>query len=193
MNRSTITAIAAAVSLAFSACAMANSMTKEEYKAGKKSIESEYTTTKATCVPLLANAKDICNAEAKGKESVALAELQAAFKPSAKTRYEVRIAKADADFAVAKEKCDDLAGNAKDVCMKEAKAARIAAKADAKTQLKTADVNKAAHKEVVEARKDAAADKRAAEYSVAKEKCEALKGDANEQCKKEAKSLYGKL
>jgi len=180
MNRSTITAIAAAVSLAFSACAMASSMTKDEYKAGKKGIEADYTSMKAGCGPLLANA------------NVALAELEAAYKPSAKTRYEVRIAKADADYAVAKEKCDDLAGNAKDVCVKEAKAAHVAAKADAKTQLKTADANKTAHKQVADARKDATADKRDAEYAVAKEKCDALKGDAKDQCVKEAKSRYGK-
>ena len=192
MNRSTITAIAAAVSLAFSACAMASTMTKDEYKAGKKGIEADYTSTKAGCGPLLANAKDICQAEAKGKENVALAELEASYKPSAKTRYDVRIAKADADYAVAKEKCDDQTGNAKDVCMKEAKSAHVAAKADAKTQLKTADANKTAHKQVADARKDATADKRDAEYAVAKEKCDALKGDAKDQCVKEAKSLYGK-
>jgi hypothetical protein len=35
---------------------------------------------------------------------------------------------------VAKEKCDDKAGNEKDVCVKEAKAALVRAKADAKAQ-----------------------------------------------------------
>ena len=33
---------------------------------------------------------------------------------------------------MAKEKCDDQAGNAKEVCLKEAKATEAAAKADAK-------------------------------------------------------------
>ena len=192
MNRSTITAIAAAVSLAFSACAMASSMTKYEYKAGKKGIEADYTSMKSGCDPLIANAKDICKAEAKGKENVALAELEAAYKPTAKTRNDVRIAKADANYAVAKEKCDDLAGNTKDVCMKEAKAAHVAAIADAKVQLKTTDANQTAHEKIADVRKDAAADKRDAEYAVAKEKCDALKSDAKDQCVKEAKSRYGK-
>ena len=192
MNRSTITAIAAAVSLAFSACAMASSMTKDEYKAGKKGIEADYKSMKAGCDPLIANAKDICKAEAKGKENVALAELEAAYKPTAKTRNDVRIAKADANYAVAKEKCDDLAGNTKDVCMKEAKAAHVAAIADAKVQLKTTDANQTAHEKIADVRKDAAADKRDAEYAVAKEKCDALKSDAKDQCVKEAKSRYGK-
>jgi hypothetical protein len=44
----------------------------------------------------------------------------------------VRTAKADAAYELAKEKCDDLSGNAKDVCQKDAKAAQASAKADAK-------------------------------------------------------------
>ena len=42
------------------------------------------------------------------------------------------IAKAEAEYAVAKERCDDQAGNAKDVCVKEAKSAQTAAKANAR-------------------------------------------------------------
>ena len=59
------------------------------------------------------------------------------------------MAKAETTYAVAKERCDDLSGNPKDVCVKEAKAAEVKAKADAKLG-----------KEIGEARKDAAADKR---------------------------------
>ena len=40
--------------------------------------------------------------------------------------------KAEAEYNVAKEKCDDLSGNAKDVCVKDAKAARAAAESQAK-------------------------------------------------------------
>jgi hypothetical protein len=35
---------------------------------------------------------------------------------------------------VAKERCDDLSGNVKDVCLEEAKAAQAAAIADAKRE-----------------------------------------------------------
>jgi hypothetical protein len=75
------------------------------------------------------NAKDICMAEAKGREKVAIADLDVTYKPSAKARYEARVARADAQYAVAKEKCDDLAGNAKDVCRKEADSVHTAGKA----------------------------------------------------------------
>ena len=145
MNKLNITAIAAAIALAFSAGAMAaQGMSKDEYKAGKDKIAAEYKSAKAGCGSLSANAKDVCMAEAKGKEKVAKAELEARNKPSNTTRSAVGIAKAEADYAVAKEKCDDKAGNDKTVCVKEAKAAETRAKADAKAPRKTSDASKPA-------------------------------------------------
>ena len=182
MKRAPILAIAAAVALAFSASAGAQAMTKSEYQAGKDGIHAEAKTAKkSACDPLGGNARDICTAQADGREKVALADLEARYKPSAKTRYELRAAKADAEYAVAKERCDDSAGNVKDVCVKQAKAAHVSAKADAKAQEK-----------IVDARKDATVDKRDAEYAVAKEKCDALSGNTKETCVKDAKVLYGK-
>jgi hypothetical protein len=61
-------------------------------------------------------------AEAKGKDKVAEAELEAQYKSSKKATYEVSVIRAEADYAVAREKCDDKAGNDKDVYVKEAKA-----------------------------------------------------------------------
>ena len=83
-------------------------------------------------------------------------------------------ARADANYEVAKEKCDDLAGNAKDVCVKEAKAAFVKAKADAKVDRVAADTRKDSADKTAEARREAAADKRDADYKVAIEKCDAL-------------------
>jgi hypothetical protein len=105
VNKLNLTVCAAAIGLAFGTTAIAGTMmSKPDYKAAKKSIEADYKAAKAACDPLTANAKDICKAEASGKEHVALAELEAAYKPSDKARYEVRLAKADAVYAVAKEK-----------------------------------------------------------------------------------------
>ena len=113
---------------------MAQGMAKADYQAGKGAITAEYKSARAACNSFSGNANDICVLEAKGKERVALAELEASYKPGAKTKYDARVAKAEADYSVAKERCDDLAGNPKDVCVKEAKAAQISAKADAKAQ-----------------------------------------------------------
>ena len=139
MKNSTITAVAAAITLSFSTAAMANDMSKTEYNADKNNIQAEYKSAKAICGQYKSNAKDICVAEAKGKEHVALAELEARYQPGPKASYNVLIAKAQADYSVAKQKCDDMAGNSKDVCVKEAKAALAAAKAEATAQMKTAD------------------------------------------------------
>lgn len=122
MNKLNVTAIAAAIALAFSAGAMATSMSKDDYKAAKASIATEYKTAKAGCNSFSANAKDVCMAEAKGNENVAKAELEAGYKPTKNSRYNVSIAKAEADYSVAKEKCDVFANDAKDACVKEAKA-----------------------------------------------------------------------
>jgi len=202
MNKLNITAIAAAIALAFSAGAMATSMSKDDYNAGKAGIATEYKSARAGCDSFSANAKDVCMAAAKGKENVAKAELEAGYKPTKKTRYNVSIAKAEADYSVAMERCDDKAGNVKDVCVKEAKAAEIAAKADAKALLKTSDANQVANDKTAAARmiaseksaaarQDAATDKRNAEYAVAREKCDTFADDAKAACVKEAKVRFG--
>jgi hypothetical protein len=203
MNRFSINAIALAIGLAFSAGAMAEAMSKDEYKAGKEKISAEYKTAKAACGSLSGNASDICVADAKGKEKVAKADLEVSYKPDVKTRYEAGIARAEATYAVAREKCDDQPGNAKDVCVKEAKSAEVAAKADAKAQMKTTDANVTANEKTAEARsdaskekavarKDAAVDKRDAEYKVAKEKCDTYSGSAKDSCLNQAKTNFGK-
>ena len=202
MRNFNISVIVLAIGLAFSAGAMAESMTKNQYKSDVKSIESEYKVDKAGCDSFARNAKDICVAEAKGKQSVAKADLEANYKPSIKTRYDARVAKAKADYSVAIEKCDDKAGNDKDVCVKEAKATKVHQIADAKAQMKTSKANTVANEESADAKanatekktdahKDAATDKRAADYVVAKEKCEVLAGTAKNMCMSDAKVRFG--
>lgn len=187
-----VNVIVLAVSLAVSAGAMAQSMSKDNYKAGKVQIAAEYKSAKAGCASLSGNPNDICVATAKGQEKVARADLEASYKPSPKARYQVRVAQADADYAVAKERCDDLAGNPKDVCIKEAKAAQTSAMADAKVQMKTSDANATANAKSSDARKDAAADKLDAQYTVEKAKCDTLAGVAKDNCLAQAKAHFGK-
>jgi cytochrome c5 len=86
------------------------------------------------------NTKDICVAEAKGKENVAKAELEARYTPSGNNNYAVSVARANAEYSVAREKCDDKTGDARKDCVKEAKAAQSKATADAKAEKKTAKV-----------------------------------------------------
>lgn len=171
--------IVAAV-LAFSA-AQAQTMPKADYKAGKTRISADYKAGKAACGSMKANAKDICVEEAKAKEKIALAELEYAYTGKPADMTKVAETKAKSAYAVAKEKCDDQTGNAKDVCVKEAKAVEVKALADAKLV-----------KVVGEAKKDAASDKRDADYKVAIEKCDTLAGDAKASCIAKAKTTFGK-
>jgi hypothetical protein len=178
--------------LAFAGAATGAPISKDAFSAEKDRIEATYKADKEACAPLKANAKDICVERAKAKEKVAKAENEAAYKDTEKARYDARIARVEADYAVAKEKCDDLAGNQKDVCVKEAKAAEVKAKADAKVAHVSNDVTRTAEVKRQNARKDAAEDKRDADYKVAVEKCDSLSGTSKDQCVKDAKARYGR-
>jgi hypothetical protein len=80
------------------------------------------------------NAKDVCMAEAKAKEKVAKAELDAKNNPSQRNQRKVAETKAEGEYDVAKEKCDDMKGDEKNACQKQAKAKHDQAKADIKKQ-----------------------------------------------------------
>jgi len=166
-------------------------ISKASYTQAVKDADAQYKIDKDACSSLSGNAKDICVAEAKGKENVAKADAEAAYKHTPKARENARIAHAQASYNVAIEKCDDLAGNRKDVCVKEAKSELVKGKANAKVDRVAADTNKEAATKQAEARKDASADKREADYKVAIEKCDALAGAAKDACISSAKSRYG--
>ena len=151
-----------------------------------------YKADKATCTALSGNANDICIQAAKGKEQVAKADAEATYLNSPKARENARVARANATYAVSKEKCDDVAGNVKDVCVKEAKAALVRAKADAKVDRVATDAQVQAVEKTAEARKDANTEKRDADYKVAVEKCDALAGTTKDSCVQDAKGRYGK-
>jgi hypothetical protein len=168
------------------------SITKDGYAQAKKSADAQYKLDKQACASLSGNAKDICMAEAKGKDDVARAEAAAAYENSPKTRENARVAHAQATYNISMEKCDDLAGNPKDVCVKEAKAALVKGKADAKVDRVATDANHDAAVKQADASKAANADKRDAEYKVAIEKCDALAGPAKDACVGNAKVRYGK-
>ena len=161
--------------------AQAATVSKDDYAAGKTRISAAYKADKSACSSMKSNAKDICVEEAKAKEKVARAELEYGYTGKPGDQTKLREVKAKTAYAVAKEKCDDRAGNDKDVCRKEAKAVETKALVDAKMA-----------KDVAETRKDGAQDKMDADYKVAAEKCDALTGDAKASCITSAKAKFGK-
>lgn len=183
---------AAGLSFAGGIEAASTTMSKDTHDTAYKNAEAQYKTDKAACGSMTGNAKDVCMEEAKGKEKVAKAEADAAYKGTPKARESARLAHADATYDVAKEKCDDLSGNAKDVCVKEAKAGYVKAKADAKVDRVASDTTNTAVQKTADAKRDAAEDKRDANYKVAIEKCDSLAGTAKDNCVRDAKVRYGK-
>jgi hypothetical protein len=186
MNHPNLSSLAQAVALCagallFSASAAAANGDKGTYDQAKASAKAAYDTDKKACDSLAKNAKDICIAEAKAKRTKVDENAEADYKNTPKAREHALHEIAEADYKVAKERCDDKAGNDKDVCVKEAKAALTKAQADAKAT-KTSTV----------ARMDANKDKRDADYKVAAEKCDALAGDAKSACMNDAKARFGK-
>lgn len=203
MHKTSTIALTSAVVLALSASVFAAPMSKEEYKAAKDAISAQYSADKKACDAYKANAKDICVEEAKGHEKVAKAELEVNYNPSAKHDYDLRMAKAEAAYEVAKEKCDDASGNAKDVCIKEARSQYVAAKAEASVSETKSENNAEARKKMEDAKtsadaknaaaqKDATLDKQDAAYALAKQKCDAYADDVKANCIQDAKAKFGK-
>ena len=110
----------------------AQGMSADQHNAAKKQIEADHKAAKAQCDMLKDNAKDVCKEEADAKERTAKAELAQQHQPSSKHKREVDEAKAKGAYQVAKEKCDDLNGDAKSACKKQAEADHDKAKADIK-------------------------------------------------------------
>jgi hypothetical protein len=165
-------------------------MSKADYAQALKDADAQYKIDKKACAAFSGNTKDICAAEATGNQKAAKAQAEAAYKHTPKARENARIAFAEASYKVAIERCDDLAGNPKDVCVKEAKSALVKGKADAKVDRVATDANREATATKTEARKDANEEKREAEYRVAIEKCDSLAGAAKDACVSAAKSQY---
>jgi len=126
-----LTVIAAALALGAASFAQAaDKADRKLHNADEERIESEFKAAKEKCDSMQGNTKDICVAEAKAKERVAKAENDArTAKDPALAAIRVERVKADAAYDVAKERCEEKTGNAKDVCMKDAKAEHDRAKA----------------------------------------------------------------
>src|SRR5512134_448200 len=107
----TLLALLAAAGLCFAGATTAQTTTTPHDKAARdqaiKAADTQYEADKNACKSLSGNAKDICMQEAKGKEKVAKAEAKAGYEGTPKARENARLARAEATYEVAKEKCDD--------------------------------------------------------------------------------------
>ena len=179
MNKSASTALIAAALSLCAGMAQAANFSKSVYDGAKDDIKKTYKVEKDACDKLSGNAKDICVKEAKGREDVALAQLEYNYSGNAKDEAKLIEKRYQPRYEVAKERCEDRTGDGKDVCEREAKTAYEKAKAELKMNKKVA------------AAVDDAEDARVkADYKLASEKCCTLSGDAKDVCVNSAKARY---
>ena len=119
----------------------ATGISRDEYKTEKDRIEADAKSAKAACKSMKDNAKDICEAEAKGKEKLAKKELDFKKNPNDKNRNDVEKMKAEVAYELAKEKCEDQKGAEMATCKKNAKADKDKALAALKGKPKTVATN----------------------------------------------------
>lgn len=153
----------------------------DEFNAGKARAEAELRADKLACDKLAGNPRDICREQARGKELVAQAELDLAHTGTRRAQDRLITVKVDTAYDLARTRCNDKAGNAKNVCTKEAQAARVKGQTDLRL-----------NQRVTEARRDAADDRRDADYKLAAEKCGSMAVDARSSCLTAAKTKAGK-
>ena len=115
------------------------SVDRKARKAEEDKVEADYKAAKAKCGSMKGNEKEVCEADAKGHEQVAKAELRAKYDPSESNKRKVDEAKAEHEYKVAKEKCDAQKGKEENACEKEAKAKYDRAKADIKAKHASAE------------------------------------------------------
>lgn len=161
-------------------------MTKVEHTTQKDAISGEYKVSRDKCNSLKANAKDICVSEAKGIQKIARAELESAYEPSARHTQKVAMAKGDAAYDTAKEKCDDSQGNAKSVCRADAKAAHVKASDEARVMRVGAETDKLN----TGVRTMATKDENEAIFKAASARCDNMAGASKDICMTDAKARY---
>jgi hypothetical protein len=169
-----------ALAVAFGAgAAHAANYSKAVLDGARDDVKREYKANKDRCDKMDGNAKDICVQEAKGLENVALAWLDYNYSGTPADQKKLNETIAEARHEVAKEKCDDRSGDAKDLCQREAKTAYDKAMAEAKLNKKVAD-----------AMDDAERARMKADYKLASERCASLNGDSKDICVASAKARY---
>ncbi|MFS2215533.1 BON domain-containing protein [Telluria sp. Tellsp104] len=102
------------------------------YRNLTQKAESEYRAAAAKCDARSGNDKDICMADARLARTRTEADALSKYNNTAAGRARTRTNVADAEYDLAKAKCDAKSGADKDSCMDNAKSVHTAALADAK-------------------------------------------------------------
>ena len=96
-------------------------MSRDEYMAANLDLAYRYTSVRTGCDAMTGNAKAVCVAEVKGRDRIAVAELEATYRPTGKRTEAVASARVNAASGLAKVKCEPLFGDERAGCLKDAK------------------------------------------------------------------------
>ena len=107
-------------------------MSRADYDQARRMIEAEARTAIAQCRPLEGRDKDVCKAQARGEERVGKAELDARYRGTVAAESDARLARAKAQYEVARAGCADRSGEERGACLKAARAEKARALADAR-------------------------------------------------------------
>jgi hypothetical protein len=148
-------ALALGIGAAAADAAPEGAMGTEAFEAAQARVEAQAKAQRKACGRLEGLAKDVCEAEARGREKIALARLEAQRTPGPEAEKNIKFAKAEADYAIAKQRCRALKERAKDSCTARAKHDREAAIRLAKVE-KVQEEKQLARDEEREAKRPAA-------------------------------------
>jgi hypothetical protein len=102
-------------------------LTKEGYEKAKAAIQAQHAADRKACERVKAETKDLCQAQAEGRQKAERAALEARYQRTPEASLEARNVTADANYEVAREKCELMKRKLRKKCLQEAKAAREAA------------------------------------------------------------------
>lgn len=165
-----------AVALALPLLSFGATSSTSDYSAEKERVTTDYQSARSKCSQLSGPARTLCFVEAKTVERKAMAGAEARYRGTDSARVEAMVEAAEADFELAKAKCDARAGGDRDVCINAAKAAEARTKAEAIANESIAFRD----------------DEHAAIYEAALAKCDAPESAPNESCTKDAKVNHQK-
>jgi hyperosmotically inducible protein len=179
------TLLATAAGASFAAPTFALNHDPATYRNATQKAAADYRDAIAKCDTMSGNGKDVCVAEAKLARTETEAKALSKYSNSPASREKARTNLAEAEFTLAKARCDGKSGADKDDCMNNAKSVHTAALADAK-----ADRSSAAGKGATAAATGglvAGTDTRDPAKAAAVDKCAQAAGDAKTACVIETK------
>lgn len=172
--------------LALAACGAAmGAMGITEFKAMQQGIEAQARAAHRACGKLGGTARALCETQAEGRARVAKAQLGARREPGPEAERRVKDAQAEADYDVARVRCDAGRRGARKSCIAQAKAAREAAERLAMVEKVRAE-RAGQHED-----KDPRADSPKQRYAAMKAYC-AIQGMERDRCLEEAKRRFHK-